>query len=62
MCNGGGAPAPVEAPPPSAPVESAELKVGEDTLNKKKKKGTSKLTVPIKKNAPTTGLAVPKVT
>lgn len=54
MCGGGKhrAPDPQPAPPPPAPAETAELKVGdsEDSKNqKKKRRGSSRLTIPIQK-------------
>ena len=64
MCGGGGrkAPDPQPAPPPAAPAETAELKVGdsEDTKNqRKKRKGSSRLTIPIQKTTDSsTGLNV----
>lgn len=63
MCGGGkSAPKPTPAPPPSAPVESAELKVGaEDTLKSKKKNGTSRLKIPVAKTTMGTGLNTMKV-
>ena len=65
MCGGGGGRGgqQVVTPPPAAPAETAELKVkdGESQNNKKKRRGTARLTVPIEKTtAPTAGLAVPK--
>lgn len=61
MC-GGGSPKSTPAPAPTAPTAVAELKVADEDTLKKKKRGTSRLKIPLSKStAPTTGLAVPKV-